>query len=69
MVAEGTLATWSIASADLTFALLRLSRNGETLAPELQAVVDQNLARPSVQSYLGHARPPNPPQSGRRALV
>ncbi len=69
LIAEGTLDTWSIASADLTFALLRLSRNGEVLAPALQAVVDQNLARPSVKSYLDHARPPNPPVSGRRALV
>ena len=69
VVTEGTLDTWSMASADLTFALLRLARNGESLAPELQSLVDQNLARPSVASYLGHARPPNPPLSGRRALV
>jgi glutathione S-transferase len=67
LVDEGTLDTWSIASADLAFALLRLARGGETLAPRLQAVVDENLARPSVASYIDHDRPPNPPLTGKRA--
>jgi glutathione S-transferase len=69
VVSEGVLREWSIASADLAFALLRLARNGEVLAAELQAIIDENLARPSVQSYIEHARPPNPPQTGRRAAV
>jgi glutathione S-transferase len=57
---------WTIASADMTFALLRLARAGETLPPELAALVEANLARPSVRRYLEHERPPNPPQTGRR---
>jgi glutathione S-transferase len=69
VLAEGLLRAWSIACADLTFALLRLSRSGEVLAPAVQAFVDVSLARPSVSSYLQHARPPNPPSTGRRALA
>ena len=69
LLRDGSLDTWSIACADLTFALLRLTRGGETLAPELQAFVDANVVRPSVQSYLTHERPPNPPTTGRRAAI
>jgi glutathione S-transferase len=69
LVASGALETWSIAWADLTFSLLRLSRSGELLPPELQAVVDENVSRPSVRSYLDHERPPNPPLTGRRVAV
>lgn len=69
LLAEGALQPWSIACADLTFALLRLARSGEVLAPELQAFVDANAARPSLQSYLQHDRPPNPPTTGRRAVA
>jgi hypothetical protein len=69
LLSEGALEPWSIACADLSFALLRLSRGGEVLAPELRAFVDENLGRPSVASYLDHERPPHPPTTGRRALV
>jgi glutathione S-transferase len=69
LVESGALDAWSIASADLTFALLRLARTGEVLPPTLQALIDANLARPSVRRYLGHERPPNPPQTGRRTMV
>lgn len=67
VLADGLLDEWSMASADLTFALLRLVRGGDALPPALQAVVDANLTRPSVASYLDHDRPPNPPLTGRRA--
>jgi glutathione S-transferase len=66
LVAEKTFTPWSIASADLAFALLRLSRTGEALPPELEGLVAENLARPSVRGYLEHDRPPNPPLTGRR---
>ncbi len=56
-------------AGDLTWALLRLARTGETLAPALQAFVDANLARPSVRRFLEHERPPNPPRSGRRVTT
>jgi glutathione S-transferase len=69
LVADGAFEPWSLASADLTFALLRLARTGETLTPPVQALVDANLARPSVRAYLGHERPPNPPLTGRRAAT
>src|SRR5262249_29808432 len=69
LVGDGALEPWSIACADLTFALLRLVRSGEGLAPALQAVVGANLARPSLADYLHHDRPPNPPTTGRRAFA
>jgi len=69
LVESGALDEWSIASADLTFALLRLTRTGETLSPALKALIDSNLSRPSVKKYLGHDRPPYPPTTGRRAAV
>jgi glutathione S-transferase len=67
LLADGALDPWSIACADLTFALLRLSRNGEVLPPAVDAFVAANVARPSVKSYLEHDRPPHPPTTGRRA--
>ena len=67
--ARGDLAEFSIATADLVYTLLRLSRTGEVLAPQIQAVVDATCARPSVRAYLEHDRPPNPPATGRRASV
>ncbi len=69
LLAGGALEPWSIACADLTFALLRLTRSGEAIAPELQAFVDANVARPSLRSYLEHDRPPNPPTTGRRVVA
>jgi glutathione S-transferase len=69
LLADGALEPWSIASADLAFALLRLVRTGHPLPPPLQALVDANLARPSVHGYLSHDRPPNPPLTGRRAMI
>src|SRR6266568_3320901 len=69
LVADPALTPWSIAAGDLTWALLRLARTGETLAPALQAFVDANLARPSVRRFLEHERPPNPPRSGRRVTT
>ena len=69
LLEAGALTEWSIASADLTFALLRLTRTGETLSPGLMALIDSNLSRPSVRKYLSHDRPPYPPTTGRRAVV
>jgi glutathione S-transferase len=66
VAADERAAGWTIASADTTFALLRLVRGGATLLPELTAFVEANLARPSVRRYLEHERPPHPPQTGRR---
>jgi glutathione S-transferase len=69
LVAEGLFREWSIASADLTFNLLRLARTGEVLAPPLRALVAENLGRASVRAYLEHDRPPHPPLTGRRATT
>jgi glutathione S-transferase len=66
---DGFLDEWSLAAADLTFTLLRLSRSGEALPPRAQALVEANLARRSVRSYLTHDRPPHPPRTGRRVAV
>jgi glutathione S-transferase len=67
LLSERALEPWSIACADLTFGLLRLSRSGEPLPPAVAAFVEANAARPSLASYLTHDRPPHPPTTGRRA--
>jgi len=57
----GALATWNIAHVDLALALYRLTRTEVVLPPAAQRLLDDNLARPSVKSYVEHPRPPNPP--------
>jgi glutathione S-transferase len=54
---------WSIAHADLAFALLRLSRTGYAKIPaRVEAFIAEECARPSVRAYLDHPRPPHPPE-------
>jgi glutathione S-transferase len=65
LAGRGELATWNIAHADLAFALMRLSATGHPLPASSQALLDANLARPSVRAYVDHARPPNPPPQPR----
>jgi glutathione S-transferase len=47
---------WSIADADLAFCLQRLGLNGYTLPEGLQAFVDAQWARPSIQAFVTHPR-------------
>jgi glutathione S-transferase len=61
LLARGELAEWSVGAADLAFALLRLTRTGETVPDEVARFVERTCERPSVRDYLEHARPPNPP--------
>jgi glutathione S-transferase len=61
LAASGELDEWNIAHADLTFALWRIARCGYALPPAAQRLVDRNVQRPSIQAYLEHPRPPNPP--------
>jgi len=56
---------WTIAHADLTFALMRIARTGYPLADAVQAFLVRGIARPSVRAYLDHPRPPNPPPYAR----
>ncbi len=65
LAARGELAEWNIAHADLAFSLMRLSASGVTLPAASQALLDANLARPSVRAYVDHARPPYPPPQPR----
>ena len=59
------LPSWTIAHAELAFALLRLVRGGREVPEIVQQFLDRELARPSVRSYLDHARPPHPPPYAR----
>ena len=59
--ASGELDAWTIAHADLVFALWRIGRCGYPLPPTAQQLLDRNVERPSIRAYLEHARPPNPP--------
>ena len=59
--AAGSLATWNISHADLALTLMRMTHTGPPLRRTAQRVLDDNLARPSVKSYVTHPRPPHPP--------
>ena len=63
--AHGDLATWNVAEADLAFAVMRLARTGYAVSAACLQLLDRNLARESVRSYVEHARPPNPPPQPR----
>jgi glutathione S-transferase len=65
VLALGEVRAWPIAAAELTFALLRLVRTGESVPPAIAAFVADVCARPSVRDFLDHARPPHPPDDGR----
>jgi glutathione S-transferase len=47
---------WSIADADMAFCLQRLGLNGYALPKRLQAFVDAQWARPSIQAFVTHPR-------------
>lgn len=49
---------WSIADTDLAFMLERLILNGDEVPAHLRAFADAQWARPSVQAFVGIARPP-----------
>ena len=49
---------WSQADSDLAFMLQRLLINGHEVPAKLRAFVDAQWARPSVQKWLAHERPP-----------
>jgi len=49
--------TWSIADADLTFALMRLHANGDALPAPLASYVEAQWQRPSVAAWVTLARP------------
>jgi len=58
--AGGDLGTWNIAHVDLALTLVRLVRTEELPRPA-RRLLDEQLARPSVKSYMTHARPPHAP--------
>jgi glutathione S-transferase len=57
----GDLATWNIAHADLALTLMRVLRTDVVLPEAARRLLDANLARPSVKTYVEHPRPPNAP--------
>ena len=59
--ASGELAGWNLAHVDLALSLLRLRPTDPALPAPARRLLDANLARPSVRTYLDHPRPPNPP--------
>jgi glutathione S-transferase len=59
LLVSAEFAGWSVARADLAFALLRLARTGYTLPTSIQDFLDAECARPSVRAYLDHPRPPH----------
>ncbi|MCS6912987.1 MAG: glutathione transferase [Myxococcales bacterium] len=49
---------WSLADADLALALQRLLANGHDVPAKLRHFAEVQWARPSVQEFVTHARPP-----------
>jgi glutathione S-transferase len=56
--ATSLFSTWCQADSDLAFMLQRLVLNGDDLPARLRKFVDAQWARPSVQKWVGHERPP-----------
>ena len=54
---------WSIADADLAWALQRLVANGDDLPANLRAYAEAQWARPSIRAYIDHPRSPFVPYS------
>jgi glutathione S-transferase len=50
--------TWSIADADLAFALQRLVANGDEVPAPLRAYAQAQWNRPSIREYIQHPRAP-----------
>jgi glutathione S-transferase len=61
LLADPLFRPWSIAYADLAFALSRLELRVEPLAPDLAEFLARERARPSVRAYFEHPRPPRSP--------
>ncbi len=61
LIAQGDLALWSIAHTDLALALTRLRDDDLPLPVPVAEFRDATLARPSVEAYIAHPRPPHPP--------
>jgi glutathione S-transferase len=49
---------WSIADAELAFALQRLVANGDPVPTHLRAYAEEQWARPSVRAFVERPRPP-----------
>lgn len=61
LIAQGDLATWNIAHADLALTLARVRPEDYPLPDRVLAFRDEVYARPSVRAYIHHPRPPHPP--------
>jgi glutathione S-transferase len=55
---ETVFGQWSIADADLAFALHRLINNGDDVPPTVRAYAEAQWSRPSVRAYIDHPREP-----------
>lgn len=54
---------WSIADADLAFALHRLIANGDAVPANVRVYAETQWARPSIRAYIQHPRAPFVPYS------
>jgi glutathione S-transferase len=59
--ATSLFGAWCQADSDLAFMLQRLLLNGHDVPKKLRAFVEAQWARPSVQKWVGHKRPPYVP--------
>lgn len=54
---------WCLADSELAFMLHRLLLNGHPVPGHMRAYAEREWQRPSVQAYVGHARPREVPNS------
>ncbi len=59
--ATSLFGAWSQADSDLAFMLQRLVLNGHDVPSRLRGFVETQWARPSVQKWVAHDRPPYVP--------
>jgi glutathione S-transferase len=53
---------FTVTDVDFAFALQRLIRTGVAVPAPVAELAARVWARPSVEEYVGHTRPPNPPR-------
>lgn len=61
--ATSLFGAWSLADSELAFMLHRLLLNGDDVPARIRAFAEAQWARPSVQSFVRHARPTALPAS------
>jgi glutathione S-transferase len=61
LIAQGDLASWNIAHADLALTAMRVRADDYPIPERVVEFCEATRAHPAVRAYIEHPRPPNPP--------